>query len=138
MITIMRYIASLIFALALGIGGAVSVPNADIQTRNDLHGNATTPFQSMTTIPTLAAMRPFPPVVVHDDVHILHLDTRSNGVEKAEKWMKDQQLEKEDKKEEEEERMYSQTELHGVAEEKRALLNWIKQMEYAGTTFFDG
>jgi hypothetical protein len=133
----MRYIA-LLLALAHGIGGAVSVPNMDIQARNDLHGNATTIIQSMTAIPTLAAMRPFPPVVMHEDADILHLDTRSSGIEKAEKRMRDEQPEKADKKKEEEERMYSQTELYGVAEEKRALLNWVKQMEYAGTTFFDG
>jgi hypothetical protein len=37
-----------------------------------------------------------------------------------------------------EEKMYSQTELIGVSKEKRGLLNWIKQMDYSGPTFFDG
>lgn len=42
------------------------------------------------------------------------------------------------KEEEVNERMYSQTELIGVPKAKRALLNWIKQMDYSGPTFFDG
>jgi hypothetical protein len=131
----MRYIATLIFALAQQ---SLAVPQMDIHAQHDLSGNATSQFRSTTAIPTLAAMKPFPPVMIHEDVHILHLDTRSNGIEKAEQGTKEGKQEQEDKKKEEQERMYSQTELHGVAEEKRELLNWVKQMEYSGTTFFDG
>lgn len=40
--------------------------------------------------------------------------------------------------EKEEVKMYSQTELIGVPKEKRGLLNWIKQMDYSGPTFFHG
>jgi len=35
-------------------------------------------------------------------------------------------------------RFYSQLELSDKEASKRGLLNWVMQMEYAGTTFFDG
>jgi len=40
--------------------------------------------------------------------------------------------------EKEEKRMYTQLEIVNVTEEKRGLMNWVMQMEYAGQTFFDG
>jgi len=38
----------------------------------------------------------------------------------------------------EEGKMYTQLTLVNVTEEKRGLMNWVLQMEYAGQTFFDG
>ena len=50
----------------------------------------------------------------------------------------DTEVKENDVEDKEEKRMYTQLELVNVTEEKRGLMNWVMQMEYAGQTFFDG
>lgn len=50
----------------------------------------------------------------------------------------DTEVKESDVEDKEEKRRYTQLELVNVTEEKRGLMNWVMQMEYAGQTFFDG